>query len=270
MAQLARADSIRLKAGEATALDALQSSLEARSKLTEVHQSLSDMQNSAVQLLFLAGKQYNDTLNIPSDDFPYAVRDFSLAELIKTALEKRIELLVAIKNREVSEKNLKLIRAQRSFEFDIEAGYAYNSIVTNEIAPAPEHNSITAGISVPLKFSSLNKGERKAAEIAIQQSQNIAEEAELQVTSEVVMAYNNFTNQNKKLVSYNQGLIEDAERILQGRIYSYRNGETGLLDVLNAQRTYTELHMSYIQALFDYTAALIDLERAAGFWDGLL
>jgi len=76
MAQLARADSIRLKAGEATALDALQSSLEARSKLTEVHQSLSDMQNSAVQLLFLAGKQYNDTLNIPSDDFPYATSHF--------------------------------------------------------------------------------------------------------------------------------------------------------------------------------------------------
>jgi len=40
-----------------------------------------------------------------------------------------------------------------------------------------------------------------------------------------------------------------------------------LLEVLNAHRTYIELQLSHLEALFDYTSALIDLEKAAGIWD---
>jgi len=63
------------------------------------------------------------------------------------------------------------------------------------------------------------------------------------------------------------GLVEDAGKILQGRIYSYQHGESGLIDVLNAQRTYIELQLNHVEALLEYTAALIELERAAGIWD---
>ena len=66
---------------------------------------------------------------------------------------------------------------------------------------------------------------------------------------------------------YNLGLVEDASRILQGRIYSYQQGESGLIDVLNAQRTYIELQLNHLEALFAYTSALIELERSAGIWD---
>lgn len=267
MHQLARADSIRLDAGEATALDALQSSLEARSQLAEVYQSFSDLKNSAINLGLLQGRINADTLDIPSEEFPVAIPEVNSAELVKSALENRIELRIAIKNREVSEKSLKLIRAERGPEFSIETGYAHNTVVRNEIAPAPAHNSLTAGISIPLKFSSLNTGQTRAAQIAVQQSENAIRDAELQITSEVIMEYNNFISQRDKLKQYRSGLVEDAERILKGRIYAYNNGESSLLDVLNAQRTYTELQISYIQALYDYTAALIGLERASGTWN---
>jgi len=168
---------------------------------------------------------------------------------------------------EVSEKNLNLLKANRAFEFSLEAGYSYNSIVKNEIAPAPEYNGVSAGISFPLKFSGLNKGALRAADLAVKQSQTAYEETELQITSEIIQAYNNFVAQNKKIERYNQGLVEDAGKILEGRIYSYQHGESGLIDVLNARRTYSELKLNHIEALFEYTAALIELERAAGIWD---
>jgi len=264
---LARADSIRLKTGEATKLDALQSSLEARSQMTEVYQSLAEMQNAFLNLIRLQGKIFSDTLDNPSDDFPYWQHDFELGELISIAIENRADLLIALKNMEVSEKNLNLLKANRAFEFSLEAGYSYNSIVKNEIAPAPEYNGISAGISFPLKFSGLNKGAIQAADLAVKQSQTAYEETELQITSEIIQAYNNFVAQNKKIERYNQGLVEDAGKILEGRIYSYQHGESGLIDVLNARRTYSELKLNHIEALFEYTAALIELERAAGIWD---
>ncbi|HNR40787.1 MAG TPA: TolC family protein [Bacteroidales bacterium] len=267
LSELARADSIRLASGDATGLDALQSSLEARSQLTEVYQSLSEFQNSSVNLMLLQGKKFIDTLEIPSGNFPVKQREFRLNELIDNSLNKRADLMAALKNREVSEKNLSLIKANRAFEFNLETGYSYNSIVKNEIAPAPAYNGLTAGISFPLKFSSLNKGSIAAADLAVSQSRTAYEETELQIITEVIMAYNNFVAQNKKVEHYNQGLAEDALKILEGRIYSYQQGESGLIEVLNAQRTYIELQLNQLEALFDYTSALIELERAAGIWD---
>ena len=267
LSRLAYADSIRLKNGETTGLDALQSSLEARSQLTNVFQSRADMQNASVNLMRLQGRSGFDTLDNPSDGFPYKEYNFKLNELLQHAVENRAELLAVIKNKEVSEKILNLLKANRAFEITLETGYSYNSIVKNEIAPAPAYNGLSAGISIPLKFSSLNKGSMEAADLAIKQSQIIVNDIELQITSEVLQAYNNFSAQDKKLEHYSQGLVEDAGKILQGRIYSYQNGESGLLDVLNAQRTYIELQLNHLEAMFDYTSALIDLERAAGIWD---
>jgi cobalt-zinc-cadmium efflux system outer membrane protein len=267
MSRLASAESIRLKTGEATGLDALQSSLEARTQQTEVYQSFADMQNALLDLMLLQGKRFSDTLDNPSDNFPYKQRNLNLNELINNAVQNRADLLAAIKNKEVSEKNLNLLKANRAFEFSIETGYSYNSIVKNEIAPAPAYNGLSAGIAFPIKFSSLNKGSFQAADLAVKQSQTAYEETELQITSEVIQAYNNFIGQNKKVEHYNLGLVEDAGKILQGRIYSYQHGESGLIDVLNAQRTYIELQLNHLEALFEYTAALIELERAAGIWD---
>jgi len=264
---LAGADSLRLKTGEATELDALQSSLEARSQLKEVIQSLADTRNSCLNLMILQGKMHSDTLDSPSDDFPVRKRNFDLNQLIDNALNNRTELMIAVKNREVSEKNLKLLRANRAFEFSLEAGYSYNSIVRNEIAPAPAHNSLSAGIVFPLKFSNFNKGSLQTAELAVKQNQTLVKETELQVTAEVIRAYNDFYAQDQKVENFNMSLIEDAGKILNGRIYSYQQGDSGLLDVLNAQRTYIELKINYIEALFSYTSALIELERASGIWD---
>lgn len=267
MSWLASTDSIRLKNGEATGIDALQSSLEARSQQTEVYQSLADMQNALIDLMLLQGKRFSDTLDYPSDNFPYKQHELNLSELINKAVQNRADLLVAIKNKEVSEKNLNLLKANRAFEFSLETGYSYNSIVKNEIAPAPAFNRLSAGISFPIKFSNLNRGSLQAADLAVKQSQTIYEETELQITSEVIQAYCNFIGQNKKVEHYNLGLVEDAGKILQGRIYSYQHGESGLIEVLNAQRTYIELQLNHLEALFEYTAALIELERSAGIWD---
>jgi outer membrane protein, heavy metal efflux system len=265
--KLARADSLRLLNGEGSNIDALQSSLEARAFLGTLYQYEAAMQNSSVELIRTMGRKPADTLAVPSDDFPAAPGTYQLDKLISTALQSRTDLLIAIKNREISEKNLALIRAQRAPELNISAGFSHNYIANNNIAPAPAYNAITAGIDFPIKFSGLNRGQVSAAKFAVRQSEVYGNDAENQVRSEVYRAYNNYVACGRKLELYKSGMVSDAEKILQGRIYAYQRGETALVDVISARRTYTELSSDYIDALFEYASALIDLEHSAGIWD---
>ena len=165
------------------------------------------------------------------------------------------------------ERTGNLLKANRAFEFNIETGYSYNSIVKNEIAPAPAFNGFSAGIVFPLKFSSINRGALEAAELAVRQGQVDYNDVKLQIITEICQAYNNFIAQVRKVEHYNLGLVDDAGKILRGRIYSYQQGESGLIEVINAQRKYIELQLNHVEALFDYTASLIELERSASIWD---
>lgn len=260
--ELARADSLRLKAGEIMEIDAMQSALDANAQFNMVLQYESEMQNSFVNLLRMQGKTSKDTIFIPAEDFPLIKQNFSLAELIEKALQNRADLQVAVKNHELSEKNLRLIRANRSPEVNLEVGYSHSTIVRNDIAPAPAFNSYNAGISIPIKFSNINRGEIISAKYDIARNEIILKDVENQIITEVTISFNNFIAMEKQMENFRHDLIENAERILTGRTYLYQRGECSLLDVLNARRTYNELKMEYYETLYNYTSALIELKRS--------
>jgi outer membrane protein, heavy metal efflux system len=260
--QLARADSLRFISGEITELDAIRSRLEARAQQYELNRFKSSLTNSLLNLLRLQGILPGDTLYIPSDEFPKMSQDLILMDIIERALKNRADMNVAIKTNELSEKQLRLLRAQRAPEFNLEAGYSHNSIVRNDLAPAPEHNSYAAGIVVPLKFSNFNKGEISAARLVAEQSETIRQDVENLIITEVTQAYNVYTAMDKQIENYNRDLVENAEKILTGRTYLYKRGETSLIDVLEAQRTYNEMKMQYYQIMYDYVSAIIELKRS--------
>ena len=55
--------------------------------------------------------------------------------------------------------------------------------------------------------------------------------------------------------------------ILEKKIYSYKRGETSILEVLNAQRTYNDIQANFNETLYNCAVALVELERACGIWD---
>ena len=62
-------------------------------------------------------------------------------------------------------------------------------------------------------------------------------------------------------------MLQQAKEVLDGKIYSYNRGEVSLLEILNAQRTYDDVQAQYIETLYNYNAALVELEKSAGMWD---
>ena len=259
MRRLAEGDSVKFALGKITEVDATQSRVEAGVMRNDLH-------NAFLSLGMMLGSA-TDTLYLPQGSLRLAERAFPAGMLVASALENRADLVAAMRNVDVAQRAVTVARRERNMDFDLALGVNHNGTVRNEIAPAPRFTGFTVGLSVPLKFSNFNKGTVEAARYREQQAQTAYEQARLQVQTEVMQNYRRYTSLIGQVRHYDNGLLENAASVVKGKIYSYDRGETSLLEVLNAQRTYDEVRTLYIETLYNYAASLVELETSAGIWD---
>lgn len=131
----------------------------------------------------------------------------------------------------------------------------------------PSARSATAGVSIPLSFSNINKGAVKAAKFRIAQSEILEREMELQIQAEITQAWFCHEAEKKKVAQLKAGILEDSQKVLEGMVYKYKRGEINILDVLVAQRTYNEVQQEYLETMKGYVASLVELEKTCGIWD---
>jgi cobalt-zinc-cadmium efflux system outer membrane protein len=87
------------------------------------------------------------------------------------------------------------------------------------------------------------------------------------VESEVRDAYSRYQASVLRLKLYQGGVLKEADRVLQARLYAYQRGGATLLEVIDAQKTSATIYLAYSQALADHANALVTLEEAAAMWD---
>lgn len=262
--QLYQADSIRLILGSIMKIDAAQSKLEAGILFNESINALVQWKNSLAQISLMTGELKKDTLFMPVSHMHNDVKEFSLFSLIDIAKINRTDIIVASLNKEVSERNLSLTKKERRTEMDLKLGLA-DSYLPGGFSSVS--SAITAGIAIPLKFSNIYKGDIKIAESRIIQAEELYKQAGLLIEAEITQAWELYQGYSRQVENFDNGLLKNAESVRKGKIYSYQRGETSLLEVLNAQRTYNEIQTTYYEAQFNRAAALVELERAAGIWD---
>ena len=265
--QLAEGDSLRHSLGKITYTDALQSRLEAGMVYNEFLVAQTELYNAYSSLSLWTGSFDRSTPYKPVGNMNREPRIFDAEQLVQIALENRADLVAALKDVDVAKKELKVIRRERNLEFDLAVGYNYNTEVKNQEAPAPQFNGITVGMTIPLKLSNLNRGAVKVAEYRMQQAELNYRQAELDVELSVIQSLNYYRAMCEQIARYNGGMLQDAEAVITGKIYSYQRGETSLLEVLDARRTYDDLQAQYIEVFYEYLSALVNLERSAGIWD---
>jgi len=264
MKRLSEADSVRLKLGSIMEIDAIQSKLEAGSLLNELLQSEANLNNSYTQLSQMTGSLKTDSLLVPDGSLLFKQRLFEINALITIASSKRADLVAALYNKEVADKALRLAKRERNIDLGLKLGFDNSYLPANN---SPSATAFTAGIAIPLKFSNFYKGQVKLAQFQISQSEELYKKAELQIRTEITQAMQRYLAFCKQVDSYDQGMLESAQNVRKGKIYSYNRGETSLLEVLNAQRTFNDVQQNYYETLFNRAVALVELEKAAGIWD---
>ncbi|MDV3979621.1 transporter [Elizabethkingia anophelis] len=266
MLQLSKSDSIRYRLGTISLVTSKQSKLEAASLLNSVYQAESTEQQAITALsVFLSDNKL--TGRDVDGDFNAFNRDFGIEDLLTQALNERADLLAAKQNTQVAKSQINLERANRKIDLGLTAGVSHNTTASNEIAPSPAVNAVKLGVSIPLKFSNNRNAGLKIAEMAHSQSQLEYQQVEQSIRAEVMQAYQQYIATQKQVKQFHNGMLTEAKNILDGIIYSYKRGESSILEVLNAQRTYNDVRKDYYQALADNATALIELERKTGIWD---
>lgn len=261
MYQLSKSDSIRFRLGEITEMDARQSKLEAATLLNDVFEQEATYKAALVSLDQFMGR-LSDTLSIPLGQWDKLDREYFISDLLSAGLTNRIDLFIANKNVEVSTNRQILAKAERKINLGLSLGYErdWHGFL-------PSSKSLVAGISIPLKFSNLNKGEIKAAQLAIDQSKTQQQNTELEIQTEITQAFYYFEAAKKKVKHYETGLLNDSQKILQGAVYKYKRGETNITEVLIAQRTFNEVQKQYLDTMKEYALALVNLQKSCGIWD---
>ncbi|WP_131537062.1 TolC family protein [Pedobacter nototheniae] len=267
MKQIANADSIRHKLGSISETDARQSKLEASNLQNSVYQNMADWKSARIIMSTYIGSKNPDTLICPATNFENLDRSLNFKSLVEQAQNNRSDILAALNSKKVATKNLALVKANRVIDLGVNAGLQFNGESTNEGAPSPYYKTVTAGISVPLKFSNRYKGDLKAAHFTIEQTELRYESILQQIKAEVSQAYLNYIAAQKQSKQYQNGLLAEGKKILDAKIYSYKRGDTSLLELLNAQRTYNDMQQAFYEAQTNYAKALVELERASGIWD---
>lgn len=268
MGQLASADSLRFTLGEIGEVDALQSRVECGIIRNEMLSAHADLLNALNALNLYTSSFSLDSLLSPTATLTPETHLVDLPSLISQAMDNRADLVAAMHERNIAYDELRATKRERNTDIDVSLTCGYNSVVLNEEAPAPAFHSVSAGITVPIPFSHFNKGEIRAAEMRTQQAEMNYKAAQLEVQTEVMQAYRTYLAYTEQMAHYNTGLLKAAEDVLKGKIFSYEHGDVGLIEVLDAYRTYDELKTQYVETLHAQCVAWVELQRAVGIGSG--
>lgn len=257
----------RQRAGDISLADLLQTQLEEQQFRNELLAAQAEATNASMALLGFLGRDAAAAVITPKGSLEQPVRESDPAALIMEALRNRPDLEALRHARDAAQSKIREERANRVPNVDVGLGWTHSLSSQNSIAPAPEFNSVNLGLSLPLPLWNRNQAAIATARYTAEQTQKRLEAAELKVEVQIRQAVSLYRSAVERVRQYHQGILKDADAVLEAKRFSYQNGQTTLLELLDAQRTANAVRAGYNSALADQAKALIEQQRASAQFD---
>jgi outer membrane protein, heavy metal efflux system len=212
-------------------------------------------------------EKLSSQLPLPLGRLEIPNRTFNVEELVAGAFQQRADVISKTRALKAAELRIALARTNLIPDVSLGGAYTHTGVGTGGFAQ-PADSTLSFGLSVNLPASRLrNQGEVEAARATHAQAELQLRSVQLRVEAEVRDAYSRYQASVQRLELYRGGMLKDADRVLEARLYAYQRGGATLLEVIDAERTSADVYLSYSQALVDHAHALVALEQAAGIWD---
>jgi cobalt-zinc-cadmium efflux system outer membrane protein len=250
----------RYKAGAISRVDLDRLELQRVTYESDLQTAEVNLRTAKIQLLRLL----NDPTPVEQFDviglFDFSTQIPPLDDVRQTALDTRPDLRAALEAVDKAKTDHRLALANGSTDPTLSAWYTYNPSFSNPFA----HQTLGASVSIPLRISDRNQGEKLRTQLDIDRNQKLMEAARAQVFSDVDSAYATVNSTVMLLQPYKDRYLQQALRVRDVIAFSYQQGGASLLDFLNAQADYRSVQVSYLNLVASYLNAANQLNLAAG------
>lgn len=251
--ELLKTVELKVKAGEAPEFELIKAKVEALRVDKELKRAGNTIVSSKAILNGFLGNTLKDDFDVEGA-FKVPERRYELQALLSTAMEKHPLLLKAKKDAEAKGYSLEMERA--SVFPDVAVKGFFNKDM--------DKDSYGVGLSVPIPFWYQRKGEIATASAGKARAEAEVYRTKVELAKSITEEYQSYAIALDQIEVFDKGLLKEAEEALRIAELSYRHGESGLLDYLDAQRVYRSTFIEYYQSLFELESSLAALERAAG------
>lgn len=128
----------------------------------------------------------------------------------------------------------------------------------------PDLTSLRLGVAIPIPIWNQRQGQIAEASAGLRQVQAMASDRQLGLNRDLEAAYQRYLIAQQQVYSFENGLLSQSEAVLKTAEAAYRFGERGILEYLDAQRTFRIVRRDYITARYDYVSAMLQIERLLG------
>ncbi|HWU82604.1 MAG TPA: TolC family protein [Methylophilaceae bacterium] len=175
-------------------------------------------------------------------------------ESLRERLEQSPQLAQIRAATEAADNRVRLEEALRMPGVTVKAG----------VDQDPDMNSFHLGVAVPLPLWSQRQGQIAEAAAGAREVRSILSERELALRRDLDSSYQRYLIARQQVSSFENGLLSQSEAVLKTAEAAYRYGERGILEYLDAQRTFRVVRKDYLTARYDYVNAMLEIERVLG------
>ncbi|MBS1801475.1 MAG: TolC family protein [Acidobacteria bacterium] len=242
----------RLDAGDITRTDFERIDLQQAQFEADADNARLALQQASTQLQLLFGIDHpTPDLDVTGTLDPPAI-PLTQTEAESKALAARPDYLAARQALTAAEANSKLAIAGGTTDPTLSTEYDRNGI----------DNSFGVSVAVPLRIFDRNQGEKSRTRYEVESSRLAVTAARNQVVSDVDLAWMAFETSQRLAQRYNGHYLDEAGRVRDNLQFSYRNGNSTLLDYLSALRDYRAVRLSGLNANAQVWLALHQLSFA--------
>lgn len=250
----------RFRAGDLAEVDLDRLELQRVQFESDYETALVNLRTAKIQLLTLL----NDRTPIEQFDvtgpFTFGNELKPLDEFRSLALATRPDLKAAVQSVDLAKTNYRLAVANGSTDPTFSAWWTHNPSFNNPY----DYNTIGASVSIPLRIFDKNQGEKARTRVDIGRNESLRDAAEAQVFGDVDSAYWTLTQALDLLKPYQAKYLPVAASVRQKVEYSFRRGGASLLDFLDAEKSYRDTRLAYINLVGSYLTAAAQMNMAVG------
>ena len=250
----------RFKAGDMAQVDLNRLELQRVQFESDFETAQVNLRTAKIQLLMLL----NDRTPIEQFDvagpFDFNAELKPLEEFRNAALETRPDLKAAAQNVELARISHRLAIANGSTDPTFSLWYSNNPSFANPFAD----QTIGGSVSIPLRIFDRNQGEKARTQIDIARNERLRDANQSQVFNDVDSAYWTLIQNVNLLKPYKSKYLPLAIDVRDRMSFSYRNGGASLLDYLDAEKSYRDTRLAYLNLIGSYLAAASQMNLAVG------